>query len=330
MAMAYPHNHEKYTGNPNLSPVPIDLRLSVVPWPAHLADLRQHPGDIVLQVNVGRTVDKPTDAEHERNRALAKAIIVAAQPEILRMATALHEAMSNVGRCEECGTAYLESTCPYCAGSEDGEAYADGARRALEFSTKQQEMLGAQLELRDRRIKDLEAERECLIEGQLTLRRQRDLAQHDAEMSDRSCARQREMKEDWIDRYHELADLHARIRKGATLTLAAIVGTAAAASLGWLCWDRLPGWSPDAIERWRILVSLAIGALGTHLWLKSKKLPGGNPGKLLRPPPDPTGAGPTPRNTSDFLGREPGCECIPCSAACPQCARKSNAEQNSV
>jgi len=252
---------------------PIDLRLSVIPWPAHLADLRQHPGDIALQVNVGRTIDPKADvdAEHERNHRLADAILEKLQPETMRIATALHEAMANVGRCDECDTIWVgDGLCPYCAGFEDGAAETDGARRATEFAVKQQQMLGDQLDLRDAEIYGLRNEAAALL-------RQRDLAQHDVEMADRATARQRQMKEDWIDRYHKLADQQARLRKAGAWTLAAIVGTFSAGSLAWvygkaaLPWlVRHANWTSGTVAVWLYIFTAALGAFGNHMWRKSQ------------------------------------------------------------
>lgn len=239
---------------------PIDLRLSVVPWPAHLADLRQHPGDIVLQVNVGRTIDQKAnvDAEHERNHRLADAILERLQPETMQIATALHEAMANVGRCDECDTVWVgDGICPYCAGFEDGSAEADAARRATEFAVKQQEQAHAMLAARDRVIEEQRNEREGCLTQMADLRRQLDLARFDIRREREISCSLLQRLDAAADEVVRLRDQQARLRTLATRTLAAIVATLAAGALAWCCWDRLPHGSPST---WWTVV-LALGAL---------------------------------------------------------------------
>lgn len=214
-------------------------------------------------------------------------------------------------QCGGCGNPCSADWCPYCEGHSDGEEVAESTRRALVFSTQQQEMLAGQMAARDRVIAELqegayELNREILRLKQAAIVNQGDVARFRKLFEGASVS-----AATLQGQVMRMQDDAARLRKGAAWTLAAIVGAAAAGALGWACWDRLPGWS---FQAWcTVVVALAALLLGRRwprrwprhkpeFWtmdvtwkhiptMSPQELPGGNPGSR------PT-AESTPSNTS--------------------------------
>lgn len=256
--------------------------------------------------------------------------------------------------CSTCNTRHLSETCPYCAGHFDGAQEAEGSRRALEFATKQMEMLDGQLAKARENVERLAADRDQLIahqqlavrglmanhqeqiadlarlhEDQMAdcaraladLTRQRDLAQQDRDLE----FNRRMLAYEALDR---MCSDRARLRTWAGRLFLGGVGATGAAALTWLWWDCL---RPVAayLPGTRTWAELAVG-LALLLVLRAPCKSSGGRSSTVEPgasprPLTPEVAGSTPAGPTSLVPDAHVLRCLGCGREaqegkpCPKC-----------
>lgn len=167
--------------------------------------------------------------------------------------------------CGACGLPCSNEWCPYCEGVEEGRRDLEVERRRFAASVTQltddRRMAANQLELEQRRAERRAAtwlEVNRILDQQVAdLTRQRDLALADLAEAEERAATLLQRLDKAATEVVRLRDQQAALRTAARRTLVGALTLVAAGGLSWLCWDRLPGWSPTV---WST-IAVGLGAL---------------------------------------------------------------------